>query len=1733
MNRITSNHGCCSLDFGVVIACSVVLLTPAWLYADFESHAEDDRFAAEVASLLPAVPPPPAPPPPLPTQRIVLGDWSGIIRWTPHIPVSVATLPDGRILSFASNERTTFPDGPEFTYAATWDPATGQFEEYNHPSHDMFCGGLVLLPDGRLLVNGGRSVTVLSSFFDWRSNTWTPLTDMNDRRWYNTTVALPSGQAFTASGSGGSGTTELWDESVGWSRLPGIDWNIVLREPGYINIWHPFLVLAPSGRLFHFGPTRTMHWIDSDGGGTLTSAGARVPGTLYPKEGVWAMYDEGKILVAGGGVNTTQNPNDTTTGTSSSSSFTIDLDTDPPTVASNASMSFPRQFANSVLVPNGEVIVFGGNTSGRKFNDTGSILTPEIWNPTTRRWRPAADASVPRNYHSFALLLPDGRILSGGGGLAGNSADHRDAQIYTPPNLFNPDGSLASRPRLDTAPLKIGVATTFTVSGTPGMKKFSFIKLSAMTHSVNTDLRYLPLPFVESSPGVYHLTARSNLNVMTPGYWMLFGLDSAGVHSVSKIVQVDPNPAVHIASLGDQTSSAGRAINLQLVGSGPEGSTLTWAAVGLPSGLSLNPSTGLITGVPAVTASARVTITLTDGNTTDTAVFRWVVDPFHLHRQFADFSDATGLTLNGKAAILGSVLQLATNAALQAGSAYLSSAIPMGADTSFTTRWVFRIHGSADGADGLAFVVQGNGPDALGGTGGNLAYRGVERSVAVEVDNHQGSGDPNGNHLGILLNGVTTNHVATWTPGWDLENEQSHTLWVAYDGPARRLEVYLAEGVVSERPSTSVMTVEVDLPATVGEQAWFGFAGATGRLTNHHDIESWSLTVNTLAPPSQPILMPPSSPVTVVGAPFVLQMQASDVNGDPLQWSAADLPPGFTIHPVSGLISGAATASGRYTPIISVSDGNTPAVRVELAWEVKPTLTLNPLAGPAIRVNTAASLTARANGGLNVKYKWGFGDGTPDSTFSDSPSVSHTFSTPGRFLVVVTARDDTGRQVTASFRQGVFGSPTAGRPVASASLLYEEQTGVSPRLWVVNPDNDSVSIFDVPTRTRLAEVPVGREPRAIALGPERRVWVVNSESATISVLRSDFSLVRTLELPAGSRPFGLVIDPAGTRAYVALESGGQILQLRPSTGEVLASAKVGLHVRHLSLSAGATRLLATRFITPPQPGEQTATPQSRVGGVSFGGQMLVLQPSSLAILATNILHHSERPDTSNSARGVPNFLGAAAISPDGLSAWIPSKQDNILRGMLRSRTPLTHDMTLRSIVSRVVIGTGVEDLAGRVDFDNAGMASAAVFDPTGLLLFVALEGSREIAVVDAWSKREILRFPAGRAPQGVVVSPDGSTLFAHNFMDRTITVHDVAALQNGAEQPPPAPVILECVGEEKLPLAVLRGKQLFYDARDARLAFQQYMSCASCHNEGGQDGRTWDFTQFGEGLRNTIVLRGHGGTAQGPLHWTGNFDEVQDFEGQIRGFALGRGLMADADFHGGTRSQSMGDRKAGLSADLDALAAYLESLTSYGTSPERNSGGSLSAAGIAGQIVFQREGCATCHAGSQMTDSAIGVAHDVGTLRPSSGGRLGSPLAGLDTPTLRGLWSTPPYLHDGSAATLADAVMAHRGVSLSPTDLGNLTAYLRQLDDHQEFRPTLRLESDGTSVLSLRIDLPQADFNSWTLEMSSDLLNWSRVTYPVEGEPVILSEPGGVQVRISKLSGDSKAFFRLRTASKP
>lgn len=1648
--------------FSLIIGLSLLL---AGMCRAADDHGLSDQLSAEAEMLAPAfiVPTGPAP---TPAQRSEVGQWGPVISWTPHIPVTAASLPDGRLLTFSSNQRTTFPVGSEFTYAAVWNPATGVFTEINNNRHDMFCGGTAMLPDGRVVVNGGRNTVRLSSIFDWRTSQWSVMPNMNDGRWYNTSVALTDGSVFTVTGDGGSNTAERWTSADGWKRLSGINWATVVAQPGYVTRWHPLMVVAPDGRLFHGGPTRQMNWVTPGGNGSLTYSGVNVPGTHYPKEGCFAMYDEGRILVAGGSLNTNPNPSDSSTGTSTNLAFTIDIRSGTPVVTPTASMKYARQFVNSVILPNGEVMVIGGNTSGRKFNDTGSILAPEIWNPTTGQWREVTDMSVPRNYHSLALLLPDGRVWSGGGGLSGNSADHRDGQLYTPPMLFGADGSAAVRPTLQQTPSYIGLGTVFTVRGTPGLTKFSFIKMSSQTHSMNTDLRYLSLPFTETAPGVYSITAHANVSVMTPGYWMLFGIGSNGAYSEAKVIQVDPATHVSITHPGNQFSAKSALAELAVYGVAPGNGSITFSATSLPPGLVIQSATGIIRGTPTTTGTYTPKVTVTDGITSASTEFTWTITPANISHDFSTFAGQAGnFQLNGSASVNGSTLQVTPNGVTRAGTAFLKTPIPLSDGTSFSTRFVFRISGSGDGADGMTFLIQNDRLDALGSPGGGLGYEGVMESLAIELDTYASGSDPSANHIGVLTGGIISPHLATYTAPFDLENGASHTLWAEYDGRLNTLRVYLAQGVVEKRPTTPVMTVpNLDLPAFIGPNAWIGFSGATGGSTNAHEVMNWSFFSNAFGLPEAPVITNPGAQSSVVGVSVNRPILSTDINQDALTFSATGLPPGLAIHASAGIITGKPSLAGSFPVTVTVTDGYTAPVTVNFTWTISATLALQPVVTSPVTAGTSVNFIPASSGGANPRFRWDFGDGSPVTAYGPATAKTHVYSVPGRYQVTLMATDDTGAEAITSAYQVVHPPLTVKKPASSTSIAYEDRSSGNDRVWVVNPDSDSVTILDAVTRAKLAETLVGKAPRCVAIAPNGRAWVTNVESGSLSILNeSSYAVVATVTLPRGSRPYGLAFDPNGTAVYVALEGTGQLLKLNPVTGATLATQSVGIHARHIAVTADGTRVLVSRFISPPVLGENTATPNP----AGRGGEVVVVTAATLAIERTIILQHSDAEDTPTSASGIPNYLGAAAISPDGLSAWVPSKQDNIKRGTLRNSVGLNHDQTLRAIASRINLTAMTEDAAGRLDFDNAGMPSAAVFDPWGGYLFVALESSRSVAVVDARSKVELMRFSAGRAPQGLALSPDGSTLFVQNFMDRSVTVHDVSGLQQGGTQLPNRLATISSASTEKLSPQILLGKQLFYDALDSRVALQEYISCAGCHNDGGHDGRTWDLTGFGEGLRNTIPLRGHGN--HGMLHWSGNFDEVHDFEGQIRNLAGGTGLMSDAQFNTGSRSQPLGDSKAGVSSDLDALAAYVKSLTTEAPSPHRGSDGSLTATAVEGEKIFRQQNCASCHSGTTFTNSALNVFSNIGTLKPSSGKRLNGALTGFDVPTLRGVWATAPYLHDGSAATLADAVRAHNEVTLSEAELTKLAAYLQHIDDAPATAPlpvTVALTSTAAATVN-------------------------------------------------------------------
>ncbi len=819
-------------------------------------------------------------------------------------------------------------------------------------------------------------------------------------------------------------------------------------------------------------------------------------------------------------------------------------------------------------------------------------------------------------------------------------------------------------------------------------------------------------------------------------------------------------------------------------------------------------------------------------------------------------------------------------------------------------------------------------------------------------------------------------------------------------------------------------------------------------------------------PAITPILVNPGNQSGQAGTPTIVQLSATDPNGDTLVFSASGLPSGVSVNPSTGAIGGTPMASGTFNVIATASDGvNSDSESFTWTIAAGPPFVLNTPPPPApATVGSSVTFEASVTGGTGIQYRWDFDDGTPVTPYASSATITHQFAEPGIYYVTVTVRDSSGSTQTTTIVQTVHYPLTANRPSISGNLVLEDRPTDPDRLWVVNQDKNSVTVLNTSTGSRIKQITVGNAPRSIAIASTGEVWVTNKRGPNISIISpSSHTVTRTISMPLGSQPHGIAASPTGGFIYVALEGAGRLLKLDATTYATVASLDVGPNPRHVSVNSDGNRAYVSRFITPPLPGEATANVETQSGGLHVGAEVVVVNTSAMTVQQTIVLRHSDKPDFENQGRGIPNYLGAVAIAPDGRSAWVPSKQDNVKRGSLRDGLGLTFQNTVRAISSRVDLLAGAEDYPERMDHDNAGLASAALHDRRGVYMFVALETSREVAVVDAYDGSQIFRLNVGRAPQGLALSADGNRLYVNNFMDRTVNVFDISALLVEGIADVPLVATWSPVGSENLSPQVLLGKQLFYDAKDPRLALHSYVSCASCHNDGGHDGRVWDLTGFGEGLRNTVSLRGRAGS-QGSLHWSNNFDEVQDFEGQIRNLSGGSGLMSNAQFTAGTREDPLGDPKAGVSPDLDALAAYVASLGTFSTSPHRNPDNSLTAAAVTGRQLFQSKNCSSCHGGTAFTNSASNNPEDIGTITAASGARLGGPLSGIDIPTLRDVWETAPYLHTGSVATLADAIRAHDNVSVTDVELTNLVAYVSQIGSQETAAPGAT-PSSGTGLL--------------------------------------------------------------------
>ena len=458
-----------------------------------------------------------------------VGKWGPVVNW-PVVPIFAALLPNGKVLAYDSvgdHAVETYPN-QTFTRATVWDPATGsQTNVRVNTGYNLFCSGLAHLVDGTVFVAGGNmdqqdDGIVQTHLFDPSTDTWSLGPDMAAGRWYPTVTPLPDEEMLIT--SGGPPIPEVRTTDGSLRSLNSASLNLPL---------YPWTDVAPNGQAFFSGPDPTMRDLDTAGEGHWTTFGNR--DGIDRSYGSHAMYDIGKILVAGG-------------GPSVNSARVIDVNGPTPQVSPTSPMAFGRRQFNLTVLADGSVLATGGNSSGASLVDMNAGVYPaELWNPATGNWKTLASMAVTRQYHATSLLLPDGRVLSAGGGVCGTCDQvgylAKNAEIFTPPYLYKKDGSgqLAPRPTIGSAPNAAGYGSQIQIS-TPdasSIQKVALVRLGSVTHDNNMEQRYVPLKFTGGT-GMVRATIPASVDVAPPGYYMLFIINADGVPSVAKMVQLDP-----------------------------------------------------------------------------------------------------------------------------------------------------------------------------------------------------------------------------------------------------------------------------------------------------------------------------------------------------------------------------------------------------------------------------------------------------------------------------------------------------------------------------------------------------------------------------------------------------------------------------------------------------------------------------------------------------------------------------------------------------------------------------------------------------------------------------------------------------------------------------------------------------------------------------------------------------------------------------------------------------------------------------------------------------------------------------------------------------------------------------------------------------------------------------------------------------------------------------------------
>jgi hypothetical protein len=496
------------------------------------------------------------------------GKWELLPFNSGVLAVHAALLPNGKVLFFAgsgsSAVRFASPDfGNEakgiFT-SVVWDGEASATANFFHPKtiraangqpFDFFCGGDAFLPDGRLLSAGGTSHynpfmgRADATVFDPQTQQWSFVKPMAHGRWYPTLTNLGDGRVLATTGLDEAGNDHNQALEI-YSSVTNT-WEVKNFVPGFPGLpLYAHLFLLQDGRIFFSGgrmddPLQVQPCIfDLTKTPVPTQA---VPDLLDPvlrnqsASVLLPPAQDQKVMIIGGGPVGKEDKTDATDKVS-----IVDLKAANPTYQAAAPMLLPRLHLNAVLLPDRTVFVTGGSL--KQEDEPLSRVQAEIYDPATNTWSLMAEATVPRLYHSTALLLPDGRVVAAGGNPEGGNSvtweppdpeEEMRLEIFNPPYLFK-----GPRPTIAPPPPEWNYGQTVTLNSPQAgnIRWISLIKNGVTTHSFDSGQRLVDVEILSQAGETIQARVTPNPNLAPPGWYMLFLTDTNGVPSIAQWVHL-------------------------------------------------------------------------------------------------------------------------------------------------------------------------------------------------------------------------------------------------------------------------------------------------------------------------------------------------------------------------------------------------------------------------------------------------------------------------------------------------------------------------------------------------------------------------------------------------------------------------------------------------------------------------------------------------------------------------------------------------------------------------------------------------------------------------------------------------------------------------------------------------------------------------------------------------------------------------------------------------------------------------------------------------------------------------------------------------------------------------------------------------------------------------------------------------------------------------------------------